>query len=276
MIADGNGDPSGALPNIETSCFQVPEADRLEVNARSQHRPRILLLYGSLRKRSYTRFLALEAQRLLKAFGAETRIFHADGLPLPDGAPDDHPKVRELRELAAWSEGMVWCSPERHGAMSGILKAQIDWIPLSVGAVRPTQGKTLAVMQVCGGSQSFNAVNQMRVLGRWMRMFTIPNQSSVAKAFNEFDEEGRMKPSAFYDRVVDVTEELVKMTLLLRDRASYLVDRYSERKESAEELSKRVNLTTAVGTAAPSPEDGKPDACRGTDRCAPDSSKNPD
>jgi arsenic resistance protein ArsH len=173
--------------------------------------------------------------------GAEVKVFDPLGLPLPDAAPDSDPKVKELRELAAWSEGMVWCSPERHGAMTGILKSQIDWIPLSIGAVRPTQGKTLALMQVCGGSQSFNAVNQMRILGRWMRMLTIPNQSSVAKAFLEFEEDGRMKPSAYYDRVVDVMEELVKFTLLTRDIAPYLVDRYSERKESAQELSKRVN-----------------------------------
>jgi arsenic resistance protein ArsH len=180
----------------------------------------------------------------LSLFGAETRIFDPRDLPLPDGAPDTHPKVRELRDLATWSEGQVWCSPERHGAMTGIFKAQIDWIPLSLGAVRPTQGKTLALMQVCGGSQSFNAVNQMRLLGRWMRMFTIPNQSSVAKAFQEFDEAGRMKPSAYYDRVVDVMEELVKFTLLLRDSAPYLVDRYSERKESAAALSTRVNQSS--------------------------------
>ena len=190
----------------------------------------------------YKVFLTLEAERLLQALGAETRIFDPRDLPMPDAAPDTNIKVRELRELAAWSEGQVWCSPERHGAMTGIMKAQIDWIPLSIGAVRPTQGKTLAVMQVSGGSQSFNAVNQMRVLGRWMRMITIPNQSSVAKAFEEFDDAGRMKPSAYYDRVVDVMEELVKFTLLTRDCAPYLVDRYSERKESAGELAKRVNV----------------------------------
>ena len=227
------------LHNVVHEHLHVPAADRLA--STGAHKPRILLLYGSLRKRSYSRFLAMEAARLLEHFGAETRLYDPHGLPLPDDAPDTHPKVQELRELAAWSEGQVWCSPERHGAMSGVMKSMIDWIPLSSGAVRPTQGKTLAVMQVSGGSQSFNAVNQMRVLGRWMRMITIPNQSSVAKAFQEFDDDGRMKPSAYYDRVVDVMEELVKFTLLTRDRADYLVDRYSERKETAEELSKRVN-----------------------------------
>jgi arsenic resistance protein ArsH len=199
------------------------------------------MLYGSLRERSYSKLLTLEAARLLETMGAEVKVYDPAGLPQPDGAPDSHPKVQELRTLATWAEGMVWCSPERHGAMTGIMKSQIDWIPLSLGAVRPTQGKTLAVMEVSGGSQSFNAVNQMRVLGRWMRMITIPNQSSVAKAFMEFDEEGRMKPSAFYDRVVDVMEELMKFTLLTRDASPYLVDRYSERKESADELAKRVN-----------------------------------
>jgi arsenic resistance protein ArsH len=229
------------LPNIDPALFAVPTGDRLAGAGRSTHAPRFLLLYGSLRERSYSKLLTLEAARLLTAMGAEVRIFDPAGLPLPDSAPDSHPKVQELRNLAAWAEGMVWTSPERHGAMTGIMKAQIDWIPLSVGAVRPTQGKTLAVMEVSGGSQSFNAVNQMRILGRWMRMITIPNQSSVAKAFQEFDEAGRMKPSAFYERVVDVMEELVKFTLLTRDVAPYLVDRYSERRESAEALSRRVN-----------------------------------
>ncbi|MDN7425922.1 arsenical resistance protein ArsH [Burkholderia sp. AU16741] len=229
------------LPQLDVELFRVPDAVQLRPAAPSTHPPRLLLLYGSLRERSFSRLLIEEAARLLVAMGAEVRVFNPSGLPLPDDAPDSHPKVVELRELVMWSEGMVWCSPERHGAMTGIMKAQIDWIPLSVGAVRPTQGKTLAVMQVSGGSQSFNAVNQMRVLGRWMRMLTIPNQSSVAKAFMEFDEAGRMKPSAYFDRVVDVMEELVKFTLLTRDVCPYLVDRYSERKESADQLSKRVN-----------------------------------
>ncbi|ALM82849.1 arsenical resistance protein ArsH [Bordetella sp. N] len=227
------------LPNLDTRLVDLDIASRFPTAGRDA--PRILLLYGSLRERSFSRYTTEEAARLLTAFGAETRIFNPEGLPLADGAPEDHPKVAELRELVQWSEGMVWCSPERHGAMTGLMKTQIDWIPLSMGAVRPTQGKTLAVMQVSGGSQSFNAMNQMRVLGRWMRMFTIPNQSSVAKAFLEFDEAGRMKPSAYYDRIVDVMEELVKFTLLTRGMNSYLVDRYSERKESAEALSKRVN-----------------------------------
>jgi arsenic resistance protein ArsH len=234
--------PSSELPNIDADHFRRPDLARLLPAERASHAPRILLLYGSVRERSYSRLVTEEAARLLHAMGAEPRIFDPRGLPQPDGAPEDHPKVQELRDLARWAEGMVWCSPERHGAMTGIMKSQIDWIPLSVGSVRPTQGKTLAVMQVSGGSQSFNAVNQLRVLGRWMRMLTIPNQSSVAKAFAEFDDEGRMKPSPYYERVVDVMEELLKFTLLTRDCAGDLVDRYSERRESAEALSKRVNL----------------------------------
>ena len=229
------------LPNIDSAQFDAPASVLLQPQAPSTHAPRILLLYGSVRERSYSRLVSEEAARILNAMGAETRTFDPRGLPLPDDAPDTHPRVQELRQLAQWAEGMVWTSPERHGAMTGVMKAQIDWIPLADGAMRPTQGKTLAVMQVSGGSQSFNAVNQLRVLGRWMRMLTIPNQSSVAKAFLEFDEAGRMKPSSYYDRVVDVMEELVKFTLLTRGVSSYLTDRYSERCESAEALSKRVN-----------------------------------
>ncbi|QSY76190.1 NADPH azoreductase [Bordetella parapertussis] len=227
------------LPNIDPSRFKQPNAAELFPPGRATHAPRFLLLYGSLRERSYSRLVAEEAARLLRALGGETRLFNPSGLPLVDDASEDHPKVRELHELVRWAEGMIWSSPERHGAMSGLMKTQIDWIPLSMGAVRPTQGKTLAVMQVSGGSQSFNAVNQMRVLGRWMRMLTIPNQSSVAKAYQEFDEAGRMQPSPYYDRVVDVAEELMKFTLLTRDASPYLVDRYSERKEAAEALSRR-------------------------------------
>lgn len=228
-------------PNLNTQAFKKIATEQLFPTAPSSHAPRILLLYGSLRKVSYSRLMTEEAARLLHSFGAETKIFNPSGLPLPDDTDASHPKVQELRELVQWSEGMVWCTPERHGAMTGIMKAQIDWVPLSIGAVRPSQGKTLAVMQVSGGSQSFNAVSQLRILGRWMRMFTIPNQSSVPKAWLEFDEAGRMKPSSYYDRLVDVMEELVKFTLLLRDQKDYLVDRYSERKESAEELHKRVS-----------------------------------
>ena len=235
-----------SLPNVSADALQLPDTSKLGAVLRSSHKPRILLLYGSVRQRSYSRFLTFEAARLLERFGAETRIYNPSGLPLPDDAAETHPKVQELRALVDWSEGQVWCSPERHGAMSGVIKAQIDWVPLNSASVRPTQGKTLAVMQVSGGSQSFNAVNQMRVLGRWMRMLTIPNQSSVAKVYQEFDEGGRMKPSSYYDRVVDVMEELVKFTLLTRDIAPYLTDRYSERVELAAELSARVNLPAAA------------------------------
>jgi arsenical resistance protein ArsH len=231
-------------PQVDMSCFAPTDRDRLAAPL-SDHAPRILILYGSLRPRSFSRLSAEEAARILTCLGAEVQFFNPSGLPLvDDGVDASHPKVQELRNLVAWCEGMVWSSPERHGAMTGLMKTQIDWIPLSDGAVRPTQGKTLAVMQVSGGSQSFNAVNQMRILGRWMRMITIPNQSSVAKAFLEFDDAGRMKPSPYYDRIVDVMEELVKFTLLTRDCAGYLVDRYSERKESAAALMARVNQTT--------------------------------
>ncbi|GHC25667.1 arsenical resistance protein ArsH [Kushneria pakistanensis] len=235
---------SDTLPHIDTDQLEPIDVEALIHPDDPRHPPRMLVLYGSLRERSYSRLVAEEAGRLLRWFGCEVKTFNPSGLPLPDDADVDHPKVAELRELAQWSEGMVWVSPERHGAMTGIMKTQIDWIPLSLGGVRPTQGKTLAVMEVSGGSQSFNAVNQMRILGRWMRMLTIPNQSSVPKAFNEFDDDGRMRASPLYHRIVDVCEELVKFTWLTRGRAGYLVDRYSERVESAEEVSKRVNQRT--------------------------------
>jgi arsenical resistance protein ArsH len=221
------------MPNLSEAHFRVPNAAQVEASTPLEHAPRFLILYGSLRERSFSRFLAYEAARLLETMGGEVRIFHAHGLPLPDDSTADHPKVTELRALSIWSEGQVWVSPERHGTLTGVMKSQIDWLPLSEGSVRPTQGRTLAVMQVSGGSQSFNAVNGLRVLGRWMRMITIPNQSSVPMAYKAFDEAGRMKPGPLYDRVVDVCEELMKFTLLTRGRADYLVDRYSERKERA-------------------------------------------
>ncbi|HCB16225.1 MAG TPA: arsenical resistance protein ArsH [Alteromonas sp.] len=228
------------LPNIDETQFDIPTFEKCQ-STQDNHAPRILLLYGSLRKRSFSRLVVEECARLLAQMGAEVKIFNPQGLPQTDTEDENHPKVKELRELMMWSEGQVWCSPERHGSMTSIFKSQIDWVPLSIGSVRPTQGKTLAVMQVCGGSQSFNVVNQLRILGRWMRMVTIPNQSSVAKAFLEFDENDRMKPSSYYNRIVDVMEELMKFTLLLRNSKDYFVDRYSERVESAEQLSQRVN-----------------------------------
>ena len=228
-------------PNLAEKCLLPVNPDSLVPQSRTTHPPRILMLYGSLRERSYSRLAAEEGARVLERLGAEVRFFTPSGLPLvDDGVDASHLKVVELRELVTWSEGMVWSSPERHGAMTGLMKTQIDWIPLSLGGVRPTQGKTLAVMQVSGGSQSFNTVNQLRILGRWMRLLTIPNQSSAARAWDEFDEAGRMKPSPFYNRLVDVMEELLRFTILTRDLKDQLVDRYSERVESHKELSDRV------------------------------------
>ena len=218
------------FPALSPEHLDRPSLEKLTPAQVSAHPPRFLLLYGSLRERSFSRLLIEEADRLLRSMGADTRIYDPRGLPQPDDAPATHPKVAELRELSIWSEGHVWCSPERHGSMTGIFKSQIDWLPLESGGVRPTQGRTLAVCQVNAGSQSFNTINQLRILRRWMRMITIPNQSSVAKAYNEFDDCGRMKPSDYYARLVDVMEELYKFTILTRDRADYLVDRYSKRK----------------------------------------------
>jgi arsenic resistance protein ArsH len=229
------------MPNLVPDALKPLDIPALVGPSEPDHAPRILLLYGSVRETSYSRAAAEEGARVLRALGCETKTFNPSGLPLPDDAPIDHPKVAELRALALWCEGMVWSSPERHGAMTGIMKTQIDWLPLSpIGGVRPTQGKTLAVMQVSGGSQSFNAVNQMRILGRWMRMVTIPNQSSVPMAWKEF-EAGRMKPSPLYNRIVDVMEELARFTVMTRGRKEMLVDRYSERVESLEDVHKRVN-----------------------------------
>ena len=228
--------PDDVTPALRRGLLAPPDLARLEPAGRADHPPRILLLYGSLRERSFSRLLTEEAARLLHVLGAETRIFDPRDLPMANSTSPDHPKVQELRALSLWSEGQVWCSPEVHGAVTGVFKNQIDWLPLELGAVRPTQGRTLAVMQVSGGSQSFNAVNTLRLLGRWMRMFTIPNQSSVPRAYEQFDEAGRMRPGPLYDRVVDVMEELVRFTWLTRDRADYLVDRYSERNAASAKL----------------------------------------
>lgn len=232
-----------ALPNINVNLLKKPTIEDIFPKD-FKHSPRILLLYGSNREKSYSRLAVQEAGRILEYLGAEVKTFHPKGLPLPEDADTNHPKVQELYQLLDWSEGMVWCSPERHGTMSSIFKAQIDWIPLAEGAIRSTQGKTLAIMQVCGGSQSFNTVNSLRILGRWMRMITIPNQSSIPKAYLEFEENGAMKPSSYYNRIVDVMEELYKFTLLTRGQSAYLTNRYSERVESAEELSTRMNQNT--------------------------------
>ena len=233
-------DMLNTLPNIKPAQLDVPTMEKLVQVGELDHPPRILMLYGSLRERSFSRFLTEEAARILEHFGADVKIFDPTDLPMAGSVPETHPKVVELRDLCLWSEGQVWCSPERHGAVTAVMKNQIDWIPLEQGAVRPSQGRTLAVMQVCGGSQSFNVVNTLRLLGRWMRMVTIPNQSSVPKAYMEFDEAGRMKPSGYYDRVVDVMEELFKFTLLLRGRTDYLTDRYSERNERQMKLIDKV------------------------------------
>ena len=229
------------LPALIEEALTRIDVDMLKAPNDPGHKPRILLLYGSLRETSYSRLAAEEGARVLELLGCETRMFNPSGLPLVDDADADHPKVAELRELATWADGMVWSSPERHGAMTGSMKLQIDWLPLSLqGGVRPTQGKTLAIMQVSGGSQSFNAVNQMRILGRWMRMVTIPNQSSIPKAWLEF-KDGRLPEGPFYRRIVDVMEELVKFTWMVRGRKDYLVDRYSERVETRAEVHARVS-----------------------------------
>ncbi|KAJ9265779.1 hypothetical protein DTO212C5_6634 [Paecilomyces variotii] len=215
-----------------TTVLDMAEKDLRNTNQRLK----VLVLYGSLRKRSYSRLVAYEASRILFRLGCDVRVFDPEGLPVKNDREHNHPKVQELRELSVWSDGHVWVSPEQHGNLTAVFKNQIDWIPLSTGSVRPTQGRTLAIAQVCGGSQSFNAVNSLRILGRWMRMFTIPNQSSIPKAYTHFPDEGqpgdqRLMPSGNRDRLVDCMEEFVKYTILMRPHLDLFADRYSEREE---------------------------------------------
>ncbi|GAB7358196.1 hypothetical protein MBLNU230_g0349t1 [Neophaeotheca triangularis] len=215
-----------------------------DLNTTGGERLKILVLYGSLRSRSYSRLLAFEASRILWRLGCDVQVYDPSGLPVKDDAQHDHSKVQELRNLSRWSDGHVWISPEQHGQVTGVFKNQIDWIPLSTGSVRPTQGRTLAIAQVSGGSQSFNTVNTLRMLGRWMRMFAIPNQSSVPQAFKQFTEpdaaEGgsRMMPSGNRDRLVDCMEELVKYTIVMRGHFDLFSDRFSERQERAAKAAK--------------------------------------
>lgn len=222
----------------------------LNANPLLDHAPKVLVLFGSLRQDSQSRKLALEVETILSQFGADVKVFEPEGLPIFDGDSESHPKVQELRELSVWSEGQVWISPEIHGNFSGVFKNQIDWLPLKQSAVRATQGKTLAVMQLSGGSQSFNAVNNLRVLGRWMRMFAIPNQSSIAKAWQEFDSHGKLKDSPYRDRVIDVLEELFKITLLMRSQSSYLTERFSEQKSEQKSEMDNQALEQALGENA--------------------------
>jgi len=219
-----------------STAIKLAEAD-LEATG---ERLKVLVLYGSLRSRSYSKLLAFEASRILFRLGCDVRVYDPAGLPVKDDVQHSHPKVQELRDLSRWSDGQVWISPEQHGTLTAVFKNQIDWIPLSVGSVRPTQGRTLAVAEVSGGSQSFNAVNSLRILGRWMRMFVIPNQSSVPQAYTQFTSEddeveggSRMKPSGNRDRIVDCMEEFVKYTIVMRPHFGLFSDRYSEREERA-------------------------------------------
>ena len=226
--------------------YSIKESiEKMKATSKLTHAPKVLILYGSLREGSFSKMLAIEAMNILKSFGAEVKMFNPEKLPVFDSISSDNPKVIELRELTIWSEAMVWCSPELHGNFTSVFKNQIDWIPLSEGSIRPTQGKVLALMQVSGGSQSFNVVNNMRILGRWMRMFTIPNQSSVPKAFQEFEHTGLMKASPLRDRVVDVMEELFKMTLVLREQTDWLAERFSENKAPHVTVSAKQSLRCA-------------------------------
>ncbi|GAA5961293.1 hypothetical protein JCM8115_001540 [Rhodotorula mucilaginosa] len=216
----------------EPDWIESLELDTVQKLAQARSEPvKVLVLYGSLRERSFSRLTAYEASRILSRLGADVRVYDPLELPIKGACPETHEKVAELRSLSDWSDAHLWVSPEQHGTITAVMKNQIDWIPLSTGSVRPTQGRTLAICQVNGGSQSFNTVNVLRQLGRWMRMFTIPNQSSIPKAWTQYTDSDRLLPSSNRDRLVDVCEELVKTTILLQPHFDLLGDRYSEREE---------------------------------------------
>lgn len=248
---------------LETA-ISMSETDLAKTNSRLK----ILVLYGSLRKRffssnvqsvtrkrfneinsSYSKLMAFEASRILHRLGCDVRIFNPSLLPIRDSVDASHPSVVELRTLSLWSDGHLWVSPEQHGNLTAVFKNQIDWIPLATGSVRPTQGRTLSIIQVNGGSQSFNAVNSLRILGRWMRMFVIPNQSSLPMAWKQFEDEGgdgsgrsRLLPSGNRERLVDCMEEFVKFTLLQRQHFELFGDRFSERKDRREKEEKGLKV----------------------------------
>ncbi|KAG7535898.1 hypothetical protein FFLO_03644 [Filobasidium floriforme] len=226
--------PDGELAVDKDDWVQGLELDHVKEMVKSVpegRRVKILIMYGSLRERSFSRLMAYEAARILHTIGCHVRTYDPLGLPVKDDTQHDHPKVQELRQLSEWSDGQFWCSPEQHGNVTAVFKNQIDWIPLSVGSVRPTQGRTVGLCQINGGSQSFNTLSFLRNLGRWMRMFVIPNQSSLPLAWKCFTPAGRLLPSSNRDRLVDVCEELVKFTVLLLPHFQVLGDRYSEREE---------------------------------------------
>ncbi|KAL3480951.1 flavoprotein-like protein [Aspergillus californicus] len=227
-----DAEPDWISPLDLSSVLQMSAQNLSETN----NRLKVLVLYGSLRRRSYSKLVAFEASRILFRLGCDVRVFDPTGLPMKNDTDHTHAKVQELRELSIWSDGHLWVSPEQHGNLTAVFKNQIDWIPLSTGSIRPTQGRTLAIAQVCGGSQSFNAVNSLRILGRWMRMFTIPNQSSIPRAYTQFPEEGqqgdqRLMPSGNRDRLVDCMEEFVRYTIVMRPFREMFGDRFSEREE---------------------------------------------
>ncbi|KAL8860027.1 MAG: hypothetical protein Q9178_003576 [Gyalolechia marmorata] len=234
-LLEKEGNTADWVDNLELSTATTMAAEYMQ---RTGERMKVLVLFGSLRQRLANDLLVgpFEASRILFKLGCDVRVYDPTGLPVKDDVQHQHEKVQELRDLSRWSDGHVWVSPEQHGNLTAVFKNQIDWIPLSTGSVRPTQGRTLAIAQVSGGSQSFNTVNSLRILGRWMRMFTIPNQSSIPKAYTQYmsgegDDDGRLRSSGNRDRLVDCMEEFVKYTIVMKPHFALFGDRFSERQE---------------------------------------------